>query len=220
MVVVSLEVDPTSGRPATTVTKGNTHHMVLDDGWLTTNQTANASSISYEGVENILHSDLNVMKVSAWWVSCLLILIKSAPDWSYYRKIWHCLRQILLEWFLTQVNVELIILITKKQLMQWKHPSPLALKTARVISFAGKAMVSILGDANGIVFSDYLKNGSHHQWKLLYQLAEAVTKGFQVQTPRMIGTQFPIYQLQSQDIAELYLMLYGCKVNILITQAL
>lgn len=64
--------DP-SGCPATANIKENINH---NDRRLTINQIANVISISHERVENILHNELGMTKVSAWWVSCLLILFQ------------------------------------------------------------------------------------------------------------------------------------------------
>ena len=64
----SLEDDPRSGRPATATTQENinrVHHMVMDDRRLTVNQIANTVGISRERVENILHKELDMSKVSA-----------------------------------------------------------------------------------------------------------------------------------------------------------
>ena len=64
----SLENDPRSGRPASATTQENidrVHHMVMDDKRLTVNQIADAIAISRERVENILHQELDMSKVSA-----------------------------------------------------------------------------------------------------------------------------------------------------------
>ena len=71
----SLEDDPRSGRPASATTQGNidrVHHMVMDDRCLTINQIVDAVVISRERVENILHQELGMSKVSARWVPRLL----------------------------------------------------------------------------------------------------------------------------------------------------
>ena len=71
----SLEDDPRSGRPVTATTQENidrVYHMVMDDRRLTVNQIANAVGISRERVENILHNELGMSKVSASWVPRLL----------------------------------------------------------------------------------------------------------------------------------------------------
>uniref|UniRef100_A0A3Q0T381 Mos1 transposase HTH domain-containing protein n=1 Tax=Amphilophus citrinellus TaxID=61819 RepID=A0A3Q0T381_AMPCI len=81
----SLEDDPRSGRPVTATTRENidrVHHMVMDDSRLTVNQIANAVGISRERVENILHNELGMSKISARWVPRLL-----TPDQKHTRLV-------------------------------------------------------------------------------------------------------------------------------------
>ena len=71
----SLEDDPRSGRPSTATTQENIdriHQMVMNDRRLTITHMANVISISSERVENILHNELGMSKVSARWVPRLL----------------------------------------------------------------------------------------------------------------------------------------------------
>ena len=71
----SLEDDPRSGHPASATTQKNidhVYHMVMDDRCLTVNQIAYAVAIFHERVENILHQELGMSKVSGQWVPCLL----------------------------------------------------------------------------------------------------------------------------------------------------
>ena len=71
----SLEDDPRSGRRSTPTTLGNIdriHQMVMNNRRLTISHLANVISISRERVENILHNELGMSKVSARWVPRLL----------------------------------------------------------------------------------------------------------------------------------------------------
>ena len=75
----SLEDNPRSGCPASATTQENidcVHHMVMDDRRLTVNQIADPVAIFHEQVENILHQELAMSKVSAWWVPCLLTTVQ------------------------------------------------------------------------------------------------------------------------------------------------
>ena len=63
------------GRPASTTTQKNidrVYHMVMDDRHLTVNQIADAVAISRERIENILHQELGISKMSTQWVPRLL----------------------------------------------------------------------------------------------------------------------------------------------------
>ena len=66
-----------------------------------------------------------------------------------------------LERFLTQDEcwIHQIEPETKRQSMQWKHPSSPPPKKAKVVSSAGKMMASLFWDAKGIVFIAYLQKG-------------------------------------------------------------
>jgi len=46
---------------------------------------------------------------------------------------------------------------TKRQSMQWNHLTSPAPKKTKVVSSAGKVMVSVFWDAKGIAFIDYLQ---------------------------------------------------------------
>ena len=71
----SLEDDPRSGRLSTPTIQENIdriHQMVMNDRRLTISHLANVISISRERVENILHNELGMSKVSARWMPRLL----------------------------------------------------------------------------------------------------------------------------------------------------
>lgn len=182
----SLEDDPRSGRPASASTQENidrVHHMVMDDRRLTVNQIADAVAISRERVENILHKELGMSKVSARWVPRLL-----TPDQKHTRLVMSQANLVLLEAdpdsflerFLTQDEcwVHHFEAETKRQSMQWKHPSSPPPKKAKVVSSAGKVMASVFWDAKGIVFIDYLQKGrtinGEYYANLLRELRKAI----------------------------------------------
>ncbi|XP_030588657.1 histone-lysine N-methyltransferase SETMAR-like [Archocentrus centrarchus] len=178
----SLEDDQRSGRPVTATTRENidrVHHMVMDDSRLTVNQIANAVGISRERVENILHNELGMSKISARWVPRLL-----TPDQKRTRLVTSQANLALfeanpddfLERFLTQD--ECWVHHFEPETMQWNHLSSPPPKKAKVVSLAGKVMVSVFWDAKGIVFIDYLQNGhtinGEYYANLLRQLRKAI----------------------------------------------
>lgn len=64
----TLEVDPSFGRTATATTEeniGRVHHMLIAYRRLDRTQIANAISISLERVENILHNEHDMTKVTS-----------------------------------------------------------------------------------------------------------------------------------------------------------
>ena len=182
----SLEDDPRSGRPASATTQENinrVHHMVMDDRRLTVNQIADAVAISRERVENILHQELDMSKVSAGWVPRLLTpaqkhtrLVMSPANLAFFETN----SDSFLERFLTQDEcwVHHFEPEIKHQSMQWKHLSSPPPTKAKVVSFAGKAMASVFWDAKGIAFIDYLQKGrtinGEYYANLLRELRQAI----------------------------------------------
>ena len=182
----NLEGDPRSGRPAMATTQENidrVHHMVMNDRHLAVHQIANAAGISCEPVENILHNELGMSKVSARCVPWLL-----TPDQQHTKLVMSQANLTLfetdpagfLERFLTQDEcwVHHFEPEIKRQSMQWKHPSFRPPKKAKVVSSAGKAMASVFWDAKGIVFIDYLQKvqtiNEEYYANLLRQLQKAI----------------------------------------------
>ena len=183
----SLEDDPRSGRPSTAQPKKTLtafQQMVMNDRQLTISHLANVISISHERVENILHNKLGMSKVSTRWVLRLL-----TPDQKLTRLIMSEANLArfeaadpdrFVERFLTQDKcwVHHFQPETKRQSMQWKHSTSPAPKKAKVVSFAGKMMVSVFWDAKGIAYIDYLQKGKtingEYYAKLLRELRQAI----------------------------------------------
>ena len=100
--------------------------MVMNDRRLTISHLANVISISRERVENILHNELGMSKVSARWVPRLL-----TPDQKLTRLVMSEANLArfaadpdrFVERFLTQDKcwVHHFEPETKRQSMQWKH---------------------------------------------------------------------------------------------------
>ena len=182
----SLEDDPRSGRPFTATTQENIdriYQMVMNDRRLTISHLANVISISRERVENILHNELGMSKVSARWVPRLL-----TPDQKLTRLVmskanlarFEADPDRFIERFLIQDEcwIHHFEPETKRQSMQWKHSISPAPKKAKVVSSAEKVMASVFWDAKGIVFIDYLQKGKtingEYYAKLLRELRQAI----------------------------------------------
>ena len=119
--------------------------MVMNDRRLTISHLANVISISRERVENILHNELGMAKVSTRWVSRLL-----TPDQKLTRLVmseanlarFEADPDRFVERFLTQDECLVYHFEpeTKRQSMQWKQSTSPALKKAKVVSSAGKVI--------------------------------------------------------------------------------
>ena len=182
----SIEDEPRSGRSSTASSQANidhVHQMVMNDRRLTIRSIATVIGISHERVENILTKELGMAKVSARWIPRLL-----NPDQKRTRltmskenlDLFEADPTDFIERFLTEDEcwVHHFEPETKKQSMQWKHPSSPPPKKAKVVSSAGKVMASVFWDSKGVVFVDYLPKGQtingEYYANLLRQLREAI----------------------------------------------
>ena len=112
--------------------------MVINDRRLTISDLANVISISRERVENILHNELGISKVSAQWVPWLL-----TPDQKLTTLVMSKANLVrfeadpdhFVEHFLTQDEcwIHHFQPETKRQSMQWKHSTSAASKKAKVV---------------------------------------------------------------------------------------
>ena len=182
----SLEDDLSFGRPASRTSQekiDRVHYMVMHDRRLTVNQIADAVAIFCERVENVLHEELGMSKVSTRWVPCLLTpaqkhtkLVMSQENFSLFKTN----PDSFLERFLIQDEcwVHHFEAETKRQSMQWKHLSSPPPKKAKVVLSSGKIMASFFWDAKVIVFIDYLQKGRtmnrEYYANLLRELRQAI----------------------------------------------
>ena len=172
--------------------------MVMDDRRLSVNQVVNAVGISRERVENILHNELGMSKVSTRvgatafdaWSPVLFDQKHTTPGWSCRRRTWHFLKQIQ-SVFLNVSSPKMSVGSTTSSQRPNDNPCsgntpflppPKKDKVVWLVS-AGKVMASVFWDVKGIVFIDYLKKKPNYEWGILCQLAEAAAKGNQVKRP-------------------------------------
>ena len=108
--------------------------MVINDSRLIISHLANVISISHKLVENILHNELGMSKVTARWVLRLLTrdqkltrLIMSEANMARFEADTDC----FVERFLTQDEcwVHHFEPESKRQSMQWKHSTSAPKKT-------------------------------------------------------------------------------------------
>lgn len=111
--------------------------MVMGDRRLTVNQIVNDVRISCERVENVLHSELGMSKVS---VRCVPRLLTPDQNISGLVRL-EAHPACFLERFPTQV--EPTNLSQRQKGMQWKHPFLLLQRRPRFVSSVGNAMSSV-----------------------------------------------------------------------------
>lgn len=181
----SLQDDPSSGHPSIATTQGNidcVRHFLIDNIRLSVHQTANTVAISRQRVENILHKELGMSKVSAQWVPHHLM-----PDPKLTRlamaqgnlALHEADPASFLESFLTQMSVGFTLRARDHMAVDAvEAPSAPAPKEAMVVSSAGKVRASVFWDPKGTVFIDDLQkwqtiNGEYYA-NFLMQLQKAI----------------------------------------------
>jgi len=159
---------PRPGRPKTvTTTKiiDQIHELILKDRRISAKSTTEQLGISRERVGSIIYEDLDMRKLSAKWVPKYLKADQKRQSYQPSEQIW--------EFFLRDSNNFLSRLVTmdktwlyhydpetKQQSMEWRHSgSPRLPKKFRVQKSAGKFLVSIFWDQDGILLIDYFPKG-------------------------------------------------------------
>lgn len=182
----SIEDEPREGRPATSVlpeTVTAVQTMVVQDPRVMVRVIANTLDISTGSVETILHERLHLTKVSARWVPKFLTVFDRA------RRV-DASKELLQVYNTDPENFEARIVTgdetyiydyqpeTKEQSKVWVHkgsPPPVKFK---VSNSAGKTMVTVFWDTQGVILLDYLERGKTmngvYYAELLKRLREAI----------------------------------------------
>jgi len=155
------------GRPIEVTTEdmvNKIHDVVLADRRVKIREIADIVSISIERIQNILHEELGMKKLSARWVPRLLTVEQKRNRMTTSE---HCLDMFkrnpkeFLRRFVT-VDETWIHHYTpemKEQSKQWTSPGEPAPKKAKTVPSAGKVMATVFWDSRGIIFTDYLEKG-------------------------------------------------------------
>jgi hypothetical protein len=154
-----------SGRPVEATTPEivvKIHDMLMDDRGVKVREIASAVGISSEQVRNILHQNLNMRKLSARWVPRLLTVAQkrnrvrcSMDNLQLFQRnpqdFRHCFFTVDGTW-IHHYTPE-----TKEQSKQWVPSGESAPKKAKTIPSAGKVMVTVFWDSEGIILINYLE---------------------------------------------------------------
>jgi histone-lysine N-methyltransferase SETMAR len=163
----NLEDDPREGCPKSATTPEiieQVHDIVLDDQRMKAREIAESIGISKERVGYILHEELDMKKLCARWMPCLLTTDQK------------CTRMKISEQFLQRFNknktdfVHQFITVdetwihhytpeSKQQSKQWTEAGCSAPRKTRLIPSTGKVMALVFRDAEGILFIDYFEKG-------------------------------------------------------------
>jgi len=161
------------------------HELILEDRRISAKSIAEHLGISQERVGPIIHEDLDTGKLSAKWVpKCLNADQKrqrcqsSDHTLEFFRRDSNGFLSRLVtmdETWLYHYDPE-----TKQQTMEWRHSGSPRPKKFRSQNSAGKVLVSIFWDQDGILLTDYLPKGqtinAEYYPSLLVQLKDILKK--------------------------------------------
>ncbi|UYV78938.1 hypothetical protein LAZ67_17000346 [Cordylochernes scorpioides] len=172
---ISTEDEHRPGRPVESVTQENInkiHVLVMLDRRMTVRRIEETLGILKTTVDRIMREHLGLWKLSARWVPKLL-----TPDQKAVRRKLSSDNLALFEAnpeeFAHHFTPE-----SMQQSMQWRtsgFPPP---KKAKTVPSAGKVMVSVFLDSEGVLLLDFLNKGQtiagNHYANLVKQLREAI----------------------------------------------
>lgn len=140
------------------------HDIVLNDRRVKVREIADIVSISDERVRNILHSYLEMKKLSARWVPRLLTVDQKRTRVTISEE---CLAKFRLnkkDFMRRFITVDETWIHhhtpeTKEQSKQWIASGEPAPKKAKAVLSANKVMATVFWDARGVIYIDYLQKG-------------------------------------------------------------
>jgi len=202
----NLEVDPREVCPESATPPEiieQVHDMVLDDWWMKVCEIAETIGFSKECVGYILHEELNMKKLCARWVPCLLTADQKCTRMKISEQCLECFNKNKTDFVCRFVTMDEIWIHhytpeSKQQSKQWTEAGCSVPKKTRSVPSAGKVMASVFWDAEGILFIDYLEKvktiiGEYYS-NLLTRLDEKICEkrpGLQKKKSSFIRTVHP-----------------------------
>ena len=124
-----------------------------------------AALLSTGSVETIIHDHLHMHKVSARWIPRLLIPFQKQERAECSRINLEMCQEDESTFFKRLITQDETWVHhydpeTKAQSMQWKHLDSPPPKKARVQPSAGKVMLTVFWDQDGVVMTDFLEKGN------------------------------------------------------------
>jgi len=184
----SLDDDPKSGRPPTSINDKNidaVHDLIMADRRITIDKIADILVISHGSVVSIIHDELDMRKVCAQWVPKLLrrgqmntrvALAKLFLE--RFNTIWDQVRPRLVTGDETWVHHS--ERDSRQSGMEWRKKGEKGPKKPKIKSKPGKIMATFFWDFRGVIMVDYLPRGhtmtgeyyAGLMWKLRDQIKE------------------------------------------------
>jgi histone-lysine N-methyltransferase SETMAR len=160
----SFEDDPRKGRPKSAATpeiNEQVHDMVLDNRRMKVREIAETIGISKERVGYIWHEEMDLKKLCARWVPCLLTADQKRTRMKISEQCLERFNKNKTDFERRFITMDEIWIHhyrpqSKQQLKQWTEAACSAPKTRSVPS-AGNVMASVFWDAEGISLLIILK---------------------------------------------------------------
>lgn len=164
----SVEDEIRQGRPVSSVTDDNiqrVEQMILDNRRVTEDEIAIAMNISHGSVHTIISEHLKFRKVCARWVPRLLTA-------QHKEKRFQSALQFLFRYenegndFLDKIVtgdeswVHYFTPETKRSSKEWRHVGSPPPKKCKQVPSAGKVMLTLFFDNQGVVYSEYMPRGT------------------------------------------------------------
>jgi histone-lysine N-methyltransferase SETMAR len=162
----SLEDDPREGHLKSVTPPEiikQVHNMVLDDWRIKMHEIAETIGISKERVGYILHEELDIKKLCARWVPCLLTADQKRTLLKISEQCLKCFNKNNTDFVCQFITMDETWIHhytpeSKQQSKQWTEACCSAPKTRSVPS-AGNVMALVFWDAEGSLFADYVEKG-------------------------------------------------------------
>lgn len=204
----SVETAPKSGRAQSAIDGDSVQKIqsaILADRRVTIRELAAKVGISVGSVEKIIQDHLHMKKVSARWVPRLLTPFQKQARVDSCRELLELCHDNPDDFFSTLVTQDETWVHhydpeTKQQSKQWKHASSPPPKKARVQASAGKVMLTVFWDQQGVLLIDFLQkgttiNGAYYA-SLLVKLRAAIKekrRGMLTKGVRLLQDNAPVH---------------------------
>ena len=164
---LSIHDEPRSGRPSTSSADNmirKVEQIILKDRRVTVKNIVAELGISQGSVVDIIHNELNMTKVSARWIPRLLTPVQKLQRRECSEQLLHLCNRDEDNFFDRLITMDESWIHyfdpeTKEASKQWKHVESPPPKKARTEPSAGKVMLSVFWDQDGVILTDYLQKG-------------------------------------------------------------
>jgi len=164
----SLKDEEGAGRPSTSITDSNVEDaraMILENRRVNIDEMANHFEISHGSAYDIIHNRLGFRKV------CARLVPKQLTEEHRNNRVAICQR--LLDRYANEDEAFLTRIVTgdetwihyfapesKRQSLEWKHPGSPVKKKFKSQPSAGKVLLTIFWDPQGVILEHYLERGA------------------------------------------------------------